>query len=231
MFTAVIPALILRLFGLKKLADRLVFWQASLISKFGFFLAGVRVHVVGDVQPIRQRVEDGQGFCFVSNHTSILDILLMLGYLRCKTGFVAKKELLYIPFINVLIAMVHSVFIDRGNLRKSVAAIQHATRNIQHGQSMVIFPEGTRSKTGQVGTFKHGSFRMATESGAPVVPLTVKGIRDSFESRRHFFQHRDAYLHIGTPLQPPLSTNRESASAFISQVESQIRSTYATLGA
>lgn len=230
MFTAVIPTLILRLIGLRKLGDRLIFWQASIISRIGFWLAGVKVHVSGDVKSIRERVDKGEGFCFVSNHTSILDILLMLAHLRCRTGFVAKKELLFMPFIDVLIAMVHSVFMDRSSLKKSVAAVKKATRNIKRGQSMVIFPEGTRSKTGKIGTFHHGSFRMATESGAYVVPLTVKGIRDAFEDRNCLFKRYDAYLNVGAPVKAPSPKDREAVSAFVLDIENQIKDTYSKLG-
>lgn len=229
MFTAIIPALILRLIGLGKLGDRLVFWQAAIISNFCFFLAGIRVHVSGDVKAVRERVKKGEGFCFISNHTSILDIVLMLGKLRARTGFVAKRSLLFIPFLNILIAMTHSVFIDRKDLKKSVEAVRRATDHIRKGHSMVVFPEGTRSKTGEIGSFKHGSFRMATESGAYVVPLTVKGVRDSFEERKHIFQIRDAYLNVGEPVKAPDPKDREAVSAFISDVEKSIKDTYSRL--
>ncbi len=229
MFTGIIPALILRLLGMRKLADRLVFWHAAVISNTGLWIAGIRVHMSGDIASIRKRVNEGEGFCFVSNHTSILDIVLMLGRLKARAGFVAKRELLFAPLINVMIAMTHSVFINRKSLRKSVDAVNKATGNIRKGHSMIIFPEGTRSKTGEIGTFKHGSFRMATESGAYVVPVTVKGLRDSFEDRKHVFQRRDCFLHVGDPVKAPDPKDREAVSAFVSSVEKEIKDRYAAL--
>ncbi|MBO4279786.1 MAG: 1-acyl-sn-glycerol-3-phosphate acyltransferase [bacterium] len=229
MVTAVIPALLMRLVGLGKLSDRLIFWHAAVISNTGMWLAGIRVHVSGDVESIRKRVDKGEGFCFVANHTSILDIVLMLGRLRARTGFVAKIELLFAPLINVMIAMTHSVFINRRNLRASIDAIHKAGENIRKGHSMVIFPEGTRSKTGEIAPFKHGAFRMATESGACVVPLTVKGLRDSLEDRKHFFQRRDCYLHVGNPAKAPSAENRSEVAEFISDIEGQVRKKYAEL--
>ena len=227
--TAVIPALVLRLIGLGKLADRLVFWHMGLIANTGLRIAGIRVHMSGDVDSIRERVRKGEGFCFVSNHTSMLDIVLILGRLRCQTGFVAKRELLFFLPINVMIAMSHSVFINRRSLRKSVNSIRKAGERIRKGHSMVIFPEGTRSKTGRIGTFKHGAFRMATESGAYIVPVTVKGLRDSFEDRKHVFQRRDCYLHVGTPIKAPASSDREAVASMVSEVEQSIRTTYEAL--
>ncbi len=229
LFTGVIPALLLRLVGLGRLSDKLIFWHAAVISNTGMWLAGIRVHVSGDIEGIRKRVDKGEGFCFVSNHTSMLDIILMLGRLKARAGFVAKIELLFVPVINVMIAMTHSVFINRRNLRASINAIHKAGENIRKGHSMVIFPEGTRSKTGEIAQFKHGAFRMATESGACVVPVTVKGLRDSFEDRKHVFQRRDCYMHVGEPVKAPSADDRAAVAEFISGVESQVRRKYAEL--
>ena len=228
-FTAVLPALVLRAIGLGKLSDRWIFWHMGLIANTGLWLAGIRVHVSGDIESLRERVKKGEGFCFVSNHTSMLDIVLMLGRLRCQTGFVAKRELLYFLPVNVMIAMSHSVFINRRSLKKSVKAIRRAGERLRKGHSMVIFPEGTRSKTGQIGTFKHGAFRMATESGAYIVPVTVKGLRDSFEDRKHVFQRRDCYLHVGTPVKAPASSDREAVAQMVSAVENEVKTTYEAL--
>ena len=229
MVTGVLPALLLRLVGLKKAADRLIFWHTSLIANTGLWIAGIRVHMSGDIDSIRERVNRGEGFCFVANHTSMLDIVLMLARLKCRTGFVAKRELLFVPLINVMIAMTHSVFINRRNLKKSVESIRKAGRKIREGHSVVIFPEGTRSKTGQIGTFKHGAFRMATESGAFIVPVTIKGIRDSFEDRKHVFQRRDCYLCIGEPVKAPSSSDREAVAKVVSDIEQSIKKTYEEL--
>lgn len=228
-FTGVIPALLLRLVGLGRLSDKLIFWHAAVISNIGMWLAGIRVHVSGDIEGIRKRVDKGEGFCFVANHTSMLDIILMLGRLKARAGFVAKIELLFVPIINVMIAMTHSVFINRRNLRASINAIHKAGENIRKGHSMVIFPEGTRSKTGEIAQFKHGAFRMATESGACVVPVTVKGLRDSFEDRKHVFQRRDCYMHVGEPVKAPSADDRAAVAEFISGIESQVRRKYAEL--
>ncbi|MFC2822124.1 MAG: lysophospholipid acyltransferase family protein [Sphaerochaeta sp.] len=228
-FTAIIPGYILHLIGLGKVADSLIFWHAALISNIGLWLSGTRVHVSGNLASIRKRIKNGESFCFVSNHTSILDIILMLGKLGAKAGFVTKRELVYVPLINAIIASTHSVFIDRKNLRRSVASIKKATENIRKGHSMVIFPEGTRSKTGEIGFFKHGSFRMATESGAEIVPITVKGLRGQFEERRRFFQTGDCYLHVGNPVKPVSPADREAVSAMITSIENEIKETYAKL--
>ena len=130
---------------------------------------------------------------------------------------------------NIMIAMTHSVFINRRNLRASIDAIHKAGENIRKGHSMVIFPEGTRSKTGEIASFKHGAVRMATESGACVVPVTVKGLRDSFEDRKHIFQRRDCYMHVGEPVKAPSADSRTEVADFISKIEGEVRQKYAEL--
>ncbi len=225
-----IPALILRLFGLRKAADACIYWISSLLANFTLGLAGVKVDLTGDVQSIRERNRKGEGFCLVSNHTSMLDIILQLAKLKVKLGFVAKWQLIFVPLINVYIAMTHSLFMNRKSLRKSVESIRKAESRIKKGYCMVVFPEGTRSKTGEIGTFKHGSFRMATESGACIVPITVKGLRDSLEDRKHCFQRRLCHIHVGEPVQAPKATDREAVSQMIAAVEGQIKQTYSTLG-
>ncbi len=226
----ILPAMLLRALGMKRIADTFIYGTARLIANTVLWLVGIKVDMTGDIESIRERSRNGEGFCFVSNHTSMLDIIFMLGQMKVKIGFIAKKQLLFIPFINILIGTTHSLFMDRKNLKKSVASIRKAEKNIKKGYSMVIYPEGTRSKTGEIGTFKRGSFRLATESGADIVPITVKGLRDSLEDRKHFFQRRTCHVHVGNPIKPPKATDRDAVSQLVSQVENEIKETYRTLG-
>lgn len=225
-----IPYLLLLVLGRKKASDAIAFAAAALLANMILFLAGVRVHLSGNVDYIRQRIDEGEGFCFVSNHTSILDIVAMLGKVRIRAGYIAKKELLFVPVINLVIAMVHSVFIDRSSMKKGIQSIRKATAKVRSGYSMVIYPEGTRSKDGKLGTFKPGSFRIATDSGARIVPVTVKGLRQSFEDRRHMFQTADCYINIGDPIDSVSSSDRDAVKVMIQGVEDGIRTTYERLG-
>lgn len=227
---ALVPAIVLKLLRLRKASDAIVYWSISLLCNFVLFLCGVKVQVSGDMDGIRCRIKKGEGLCFICNHTSYLDIITILAKLRIPVGFVAKRELVYVPILNILIWLAHSVFIDRKNLRRSVASVRKAADNIRKGQSMVIFPEGTRSKTGEIAPFKHGSFRMATESGVDIVPLTIKGVRVGLEDRKHAFQRSVCYLNIGKPITPPKPEDREAVSLMIAQVESGIREAYNSLG-
>jgi 1-acyl-sn-glycerol-3-phosphate acyltransferase len=123
----------------------------------------------------------GGSVCFVSNHGSIFDIVLLLAYSRRLFGFVAKKELLYIPFLNIWIYMLGGLFIDRNNPRKALKTINAGITRIKKGGAMLIFPEGHRSRGQNLLPFHPGSFKLATQSGAVIVPVAVKGTREIFE--------------------------------------------------
>jgi len=227
-FFGIIPGFILRFIGLRKAGDNWSFWSAYALSAFVIWLLGVRIHVIGDANATRELSRSGKPLCFVSNHTSILDIPAVLS-LRFKTGFVAKKELLLVPGVNAWILAIHSVFINRKNVRKGAKSIEKGVSNIKKGCPMYIFPEGRRSKTGEIGSFKKGSFRLATESQALIVPITIKGLRIGLEDRKKPFQHTDCWIHIGTPVQAPSKDDRDAVHSMIDSIESSIKSTYATL--
>ncbi|MEI6131308.1 MAG: lysophospholipid acyltransferase family protein [Bacillota bacterium] len=119
--------------------------------------------------------------CFISNHQSYFDIPIFLGYVKSERAFLAKVEILKVPILSEWMKMMHCVFIDRNDARKSVAAIKEATQNLKNGISMVVFPEGTRAKDGVIGDFKPGGFKMAINSEVPIVPVTIDGAFRFFE--------------------------------------------------
>jgi len=130
-----------------------------------------------------EKLPDTDKLCFVSNHQSYADIPLILGFIPKKTGFVAKIELLKIPLLSFGMKTINCVFLDRKNVRQAFASIKQGAENIRAGIPMVIFPEGTRSKTKEMGRFLAGSLKMALLSQATVVPLTVDGTYKVLEEK------------------------------------------------
>lgn len=110
---------------------------------------------------------------FVSNHQSDFDIPLMLGYLDKNKGFVAKVELEKLPLVNRWMRETRCVFLDRKDVRKSLKTIIEASEILKSGHSLIIFPEGTRSRSPRTGEFKRGSLKMALKANVPVVPVTI----------------------------------------------------------
>lgn len=224
----IIPGFLLKLIGLRKLGENWTFWWASTMASFVVALLGIKAHASGALEDVIAQSKSGQPLCFVANHTSLMDIpvLLSLG-VRC--GFVAKTELRFVPGVNIWVSAIHSVFIDRKSLRKGVKTIQKAVGTVKKGCPMCIFPEGSRSKDGQVHTFRHGSFRLATESGATIIPVTIKGLRGALEGRKKFFQHTDCYIDFGAGIKAPASADREAVSEMITSVEDSIKNKLAVL--
>lgn len=118
---------------------------------------------------------------FVSNHQSNFDIPVFFAAINKQVGFVAKAELYKIPVFSKWIEAIQSVSIDRGDARQSLKAIDEGIQLLQKGYSLVIFPEGTRSKSSQMQEFKKGSLRLATKPGMPIVPVTLNGTYKIFE--------------------------------------------------
>ena len=162
--------------GLGKLLEGFIHLGSSGWAKMVLKTTGSTIKVEG-----LEKIPDEKGLCFVSNHQSAIDILIVLSVLPVTVGYIAKKQLLYYPFLNLWIVALRSAFIDRGNVKKALASIEKGIDFIKKGNSMIIFPEGTRSKSDTLGTFKSGSIKLATRAEATIVPLTISGSWHAWE--------------------------------------------------
>lgn len=123
---------------------------------------------------------------FIGNHTSILDIPVMACAVDRKIGFVSKKEILKVPVLGYWLLKARCISLDRENPRDAVRMINEGVKNLKDGYSMVIFPEGTRSKDGKPLPFKKGSVKLGTKAKAPIVPVTIDAAFLSFEKDKKF---------------------------------------------
>jgi 1-acyl-sn-glycerol-3-phosphate acyltransferase len=128
-----------------------------------------------------ENIPRGKSICFVSNHCSYVDIVLLLAYAGRTVGFIAKKELLLIPILNIWISVLGGLFIDRKNTRKALHTINKGVQRIKKGQSMLIFPEGHRSLGRGLLPFHPGSLKLATQAEACIIPVALKGTYEVFE--------------------------------------------------
>ncbi len=135
-----------------------------------FRTCGIRVVVEG-----LDHIDPEQPYIFMCNHQSVADIGVLILTLPVSWRFVAKRELLKIPFFGWAVAASRQVVIDRGNRPRAVESLKIAAARIRGGVNVIIFPEGTRSETGEMRGFKSGGFHLAIESGAPILPVTVSG--------------------------------------------------------
>jgi len=172
-------ALILYALGFRKSMRVVVYrlaqlWAISLIP-----VAGCKITVTG-----REKIPKKGGICFVSNHSGYFDIIMMLAYAGRPFGFIAKKEFLYMPFLNIWIFMLGGHFIDRKNVRNAIRTINKGIRQIKAGGGMVIFPEGTRSKSAEILPFRVGSLKLATQAEAIIVPVAIEGSYKVYEENK-----------------------------------------------
>lgn len=112
---------------------------------------------------------------FIGNHQGNFDIPIYMSYIDIPKGFVAKIELTKMPGIKTWMEYMNCIFMDRSSIRKAGEAIVMGIKSLKSGNSLVIFPEGTRSKSDKMGDFKAGSFKLATKSKVPIVPVTIDG--------------------------------------------------------
>lgn len=139
-------------------------WARSMLR-----VAGVTVEVHG-LENL-----NGKPAIFVPNHQSDWDIPVVLGYLDESHGIVAKDSIAKIPCIKSWMDFVGCIFIDRSDARKALRTINEAGSRIPEGESIIIFPEGTRSKGEEIGEFKSGAFKTAFKYNAPIVPVSIDG--------------------------------------------------------
>jgi 1-acyl-sn-glycerol-3-phosphate acyltransferase len=191
-----IIAIILHTIGFRKPMKQVFYricqgWGLSVIK-----LTGCKVTVTG-----RENIPKKGGVCFVSNHGGYFDIVLMLAYSGRLVGFVAKKELLLIPFLNVWIYMLGGLFIDRKTLRKASSTINKGVEKLKSGGGLIIFPEGHRSLEHGLLPFHPGSLKLATMAEAAIVPTVLEGSYELWEKTK-----RVVKTHLKVTFCEPIDT-------------------------
>jgi len=133
--------------------------------------AGVRLYVEG-----AENIPSDYRCFFAGNHQSALDIPLMAVVSRGHARFMAKRSLFQIPWFGWILSLSGFIPVDRGDARKVKASVDDMLRRLQKRPiAMVVFPEGTRSRDGSLGSFKHGSLNVCRRAGMPIVPFAIDG--------------------------------------------------------
>ncbi len=178
-------------------ADRIsyatVCWGLRLVGK----AAGCRVTIVG-----RENLQQGRAAMYAGNHRSIFDIVLTAPLLPRPFLIVAKQELGKIPLLHFWMTRIHCLFLDRKDIRAGARMVTDAADAMKAGKSVLIFPEGTRTKIeGALGEFKGGSFKIAVRAGAPVVPVTIVGSGNIFEDHLYRICRTPVTIVFGAPIE------------------------------
>lgn len=158
-------------------------------------LAGGKIIVEGF-----ENIPSDEAVLFVSNHQGNFDIPILLHTTGRKIGFLSKVEVKKIPLISTWMEMLDCVFIDRADRRKAVGAIREAAAKLESGNSLVVFPEGTRSRGGQVTDFKLGSLKLATLSKAVIIPVSIDGSYRLMEANNGWMKPAEVRVTFGEPI-------------------------------
>ena len=201
--------------GLVRAPASLHDWVHRNWGRTELWAAGVRTTVTG-----LENVSHSAPQIFVANHQSIFDIFAILAHVPASVRFVAKKEMGQIPILATGMRAAGHVFIDRRDRRGATEAMRLAGERMKRDQlSLGLFPEGTRSQTGDLGEFKKGAFALAIETQVPIVPLAVDGgYRVSTRGR---IRASRMLVYLGEPL-PTEGRTLEDRDEVLSVVRAEI---------
>ncbi len=166
------------------------FWGPLLVM-----IVGGRVKVEGV-----ENYDPSKPVIFTANHLSHYDIVCLFVTVPSDLYFIAKKELKKVPFLGWSIAALGMIFIDRSDRKKAMQSMKEAGNLIRKGKNVITFPEGTRSKNGQVNLFKRGTFIIAKESEIDVLPIAIKGTDKFHRPGTYKFRPGKAVVKLGKPI-------------------------------
>lgn len=187
-------------------------WASTLMK-----VSGAKVHISG-----LEHIPENETVLFISNHQSNFDIALFLAYIRKPKGYIAKQELSKIPMLPAWMDHLRCVLMDRSDMKKQLQAIVQGIQILNDGHSLVVFPEGTRSQSNKMSEFKSGSFKLATKTKVPIVPVTISGSYKLLEQNNRI-KPADVYITV----HPPVFTknlNKEQLMQLPKDVSDTIRS-------
>ena len=194
----------------------LVLVLARLWSRVILGVPGVKLKVT-----MRARLDPGRPYVFMANHASMVDIWAVFVTIPASFRFIAKKQLSRIPLFGWAMAAGRFIFIDRQNALAARRSMEEAARRIRSGQSVVIFPEGTRTRTGRLGAFKKGGFHLALDSGVPIVPVAIRGSGEVMPPGSPLIRAGTVTIEVGEPI-PMEGLGTGDRQALIEKVRGRI---------
>lgn len=190
-------------------------------TKIVWLIAAGKTTVIG-----KEKIPTDRPVLFIGNHRSMLDVVICLSVIPFPVGFISKIELEKIPLLRMQMRDINCLFLDRKDDRKALKVILKAIELVKGGQSMFIFPEGTRSKEeGKFLPFHAGSFKIATKAKVPIVPVTIVGTGDILEDHFPKIKAAPVVVEFGEPIETA-SMSRDEQKELPERVRSLIMETY-----
>jgi len=201
-------------------ADNRIHKVASLWARILLLLCNTKVKIIGEENLLR-----GKPQILMANHQSDFDILITLAFIKVQFRWIAKKELFAIPIFGAAMRSAGYIEIDRTNREKARQSLDEAAISVRKGKSIMTFPEGTRSRDGEIKPFKHGVFYLAIKSGVPIVPVSIIGSGQIMPKRSLRIKPGRITLVIGHPVEVA-DFNTERRLELIETVRNEIIKNY-----
>ena len=179
-----------------KVSRALIRWIFRVI----LFFSGTKVTVKG-----QENIPKDRAVLYIGNHRSYFDILVTYTTVPGSCGFVAKKELSRIPLLKNWMELIHCLFLDRSDIKQGLQMILSGCEEIKSGTSICIFPEGTRNRNQDeldMLPFHEGSFKIATKTKCPVIPIAISNSADIFEAHFPKIKPAKVVVEYGKPIYP-----------------------------
>jgi 1-acyl-sn-glycerol-3-phosphate acyltransferase len=166
------------------------YWARSL-----FRVCGIELEVTG-----QEHMQPGQPYVIIANHSSYMDVPALFAALPIPPQFIAKRELVRIPFVGTALRWGRHILIERGSRTSARDSLEQAAKHVRDGAAVLVFPEGTRGTSDEIAQFKTGAFRLAKQGNAAILPVGITGTRQVLPKHgRLLYPHR-IRVRIGSPL-------------------------------
>ncbi len=177
-------------------------WTNSLL-----LIAGVKVKTKNI-----HNVPKDKAVLYILNHQGNFDIPISISYLPGYIALVSKKEIGKLPLVSSWMKRLRCVLIDRDDPRQSLKMLYKAGESIAEGYSVVVFPEGTRSDSTEVGEFKAGAFRLAQKANCTIVPVAIEGTYNIMQKRSVLIHCADVTLNFCKPIDVATLTKEQKSN-------------------
>ncbi len=205
----------------KKLKEHLCYAFVQWGFRVVLFICGCKVEVTG-----AENLRADTGVVYAGNHRSIFDIVSFTAVAPPIMGFLAKKQSTSIPLLEIWMNAIHCLLLDRDDIRQGMETILKGIEEVKNGYAIFVFPEGTRNRTEEpLLPFHAATFRIATKSGVPVIPVTFRGTEDIFEPHFPKIVPHTIRITVGEPIETK-DRDRKSLLNVPAEAEAAIREAY-----
>jgi len=187
---------------------RLYLLLARVWSRVSFWLTGVQVTVGG-----RERVDWSRPYVLMANHQSSADVMAIFYAVPQPVRLIAKRSLAFLPVFGWGMALARFIFVERSDPRSALRTLGRAAARVRGGDSVAVFPEGTRSADGRVQDLKPGGFVIAQKAGVAILPVAIIGSNRCLAKGQLRIHSGRFHVELGTPIEHDPRRSREELMA------------------